>query len=155
MKRMNGNQGNSVSEINAAIEDVIKLMRSLVLVIEEENRILSQGIPASLTATAARKSELADQFETWVGRVKNAQIRVDAADAAMRAQLMSVTGALREAMNENVLRLKAAMGASRRRVDAIMSAIREQVSGGSSSYGANGRVRGHSVSSVCGVGRSA
>jgi hypothetical protein len=48
-------------------------------------------------------------------------------------------------MDENMVRLRAAIEASQRRIDAVMVAIREQISD-SSPYNAKGRVNGHSAS---------
>lgn len=140
-------EGAPVVEINAAVEAVIDLMQRMVLVIDEENRILSQGIPASLASTSARKTELADRFEEWVARVKSAQVQIGRADIEVRANLLASTKALRVAMDENVVRLRIAMEASRRRVEAVMNAIREQISS-NSPYGANGRLQGRAPSSA-------
>lgn len=141
--------GTAIAEINAAAAAVIDLMQRMTLVIEEENRILSQGMPASLASTSARKNELADQFEVWANRVRTAQIEIGRADIAMRAKLLESTKALRTVMEENVVRLRIAMEASRRRVEAVMNAIREQISS-NSPYGANGRLQDRKVTSAYG-----
>jgi hypothetical protein len=153
-KKMTYADGAAIAEINAAVAAVIDLMQRMTLVIEEENRILSQGMPASLASTSARKTELADQFEGWANRVRTAQIEIGHADIEMRAKLLNATKALRTVMEENVVRLRIAMEASRRRVEAVMSAIREQISS-SSPYGANGRLQDRKAASAYGgAGRS-
>jgi hypothetical protein len=138
-----------VAEVNAAVVAVIDLMQRMTLVIEEENRILSQGMPASLASTSARKNELADQFERWANRVRTAQIEIGRVDTEMRAKLLESTKALRAVMEQNVVWLRIAMEASRRRVEAVMNAIREQISS-NSPYGANGRVQDRKVTSAYG-----
>lgn len=147
-------EGISIFEINCAVEAVIDLMQKMASVIDEENSILSQGIPASLASTSARKVELADRFEEWVARVRNEQVQISHADVNVRMRLLAGTKALRAVMDENVVLLRIAMEASRRRVEAVMNAIREQISS-NSPYSANGRLQSPlSPSSYSRTGRS-
>jgi hypothetical protein len=63
----------------------------------------------------------------------------------MQQKVLARIEALRLAMDENMVRLRAAIEASQRRIDAVMSAIRAQISD-NSSYGASGRVNGGAAS---------
>jgi hypothetical protein len=67
-------------------------------------------------------------------------------DRALQEKVLRRIECLRRSMDENMIRLRAAIEASQRRIDAIMAAIREQIAD-NSPYGANGRVYGHSASS--------
>lgn len=150
-----GDTSATVADINAAVEEVIALISDMVRTIDEENRILAQGIPASLAGSNARKNELADQFEAWVARIKARQLLIDRADTDVRTRLLAGSKVLRDVMEENMERLRIAMEASRRRVEAVMSAIREQISA-NAPYGATGRLHNQSVhaTSYGGVGRT-
>jgi hypothetical protein len=66
-------------------------------------------------------------------------------DRALQENVLRRIECLRTSMDENMIRLRAAIEASQRRIDAVMAAIREQISD-SSPYNANGRVQGQSVS---------
>jgi hypothetical protein len=120
------------------LDAVIVLIDELVAAIEDENENLARGIPASLSASIARKNELADCFEQWVALVKERRLQIPP-DRQLRNRLLQRTTQLRERMAENIDRLQAAMEASRRRVEAVMSAIRQHAAA-DSPYGANGRV---------------
>ena len=144
----------STADANAAVEHVIALVEELSLVIAQENQVLARGIPASLSASVARKHELADAFEQWVKQVAGRRLCAHS-DDVVRQRLLVRVQALREAMAENVTRLRAAIDASSRRVDAVMRAIRTEVAG-ASPYGANGRLRdSRSPHSISGSGISA
>ena len=63
----------------------------------------------------------------------------------LQGKILARLEQLRLVMDENVLRLRAAIEASQRRIDAVMAAIREQVAD-NSPYGANGRISAPSAS---------
>ena len=125
-------------EVDAAVTTVIDLIDRLLETVAEENRHLARGIPASLSTSTARKNELAEEFEGWVARVTRNQISLSAADPAVRGRLLDRANSLRAGMDENVIRLRAAIDASRRRIDAVMQAIRTEMAA-EAPYGANGR----------------
>ena len=125
---------------DAAVEAVIELLHELIFIIVSENRLLAQGLPASLSQFVERKTELSETFERWVADVKANKIHISLASPARREQLIQYTRRLGADMEENLSRLRLAMDASRHRIDAIMAAIREQVA--RPGYNANGRVRG-------------
>jgi hypothetical protein len=143
-----------LADANAAVEHVIALVEELSLVIAQENQVLARGIPASLSASVARKHELADAFEQWVKQVAGEKLCAYS-DDVLRQRLLARVQALRDAMAENVTRLRAAIDASRRRIEAVMRAIRTEVSA-ASPYGPNGRLRdSRNAHSVSGNGISA
>jgi hypothetical protein len=135
----NGKGGASLPQPASNLDAVIVLIDELVAAIEDENENLARGIPASLSASIARKNELADCFEQWVALVKERRLQIPPDDRQLRNRLLQRTTQLRERMAENIDRLQAAMEASRRRVEAVMSAIRQHAAA-DSPYGANGRV---------------
>jgi hypothetical protein len=122
-----------------SFDSVITLIDEMIAAIDGENENLARGIPASLSASIARKNELADRFEQWVALVKEQRLQLPAGDRQLRSRLLQRTTQLRERMAENIDRLQAAMEASRRRVEAVMSAIRQHAAA-ESPYGANGRI---------------
>jgi len=63
---------------------------------------------------------------------------------ALQQKVLQRIGSLSAAMDENMIRLRAAIAASQRRIDAVMAALREQISD-SSPYNANGRINAHSA----------
>lgn len=128
------------------IEDLIELIDALIAVVEQENVALATGVPASQSRHTEIKTRLADYFEVWVAEVSARRIRLHSQDKALQARFTSRIEHLRQSMDENVVRLRAAIEASERRIEAVMAAIREQVSG-VSPYGANGRVSTRAVSS--------
>jgi hypothetical protein len=128
------------------IEDLVELIDSLIDVINEENIVLAMGLPASQSRLTQRKMVLADQFESWVAEVSMRRVLLSSPDRALQEKVLRRIECLRRSMDENMIRLRAAIEASQRRIDAIMAAIREQIAD-NSPYGANGRVYGHSASS--------
>jgi ABC-type phosphate transport system auxiliary subunit len=135
-------------EINAAmkpgkigdlrIENFIALIDELIAVVIEENAALAQGLPASRSKQIARKTELAGTFESLVKEINAKKITFQSSDERLRLTLAERLKQLQGAMDENVVRLRAAIAASKRRIDAVMRVIREQVSG-ASPYTASGR----------------
>ncbi|QCK88677.1 flagellar protein FlgN [Phreatobacter aquaticus] len=130
---------------------MLALVDELIAVISDENSQLAQGLPASMSLSAARKAELAKEFEQWVADIRSRRIVLAHADQPLRARISEQTGVLQQGMDENVERLRAAIDASRRRVDAVMRAIREQIAP-SGPYQANGLTRTASPP-VAGSGR--
>lgn len=133
---------NLVPEVSAdpdtALSSAIALIDELVHVIECENETLGRGFPASLVGTTTRKNALGAAFEVWVMCVRSRTVDLSHCDENLRAQLVTRTKVLNEAVSENVGRLRAAIDASHRRLDALMRAIQEDVAQ-SAPYGANGR----------------
>ncbi len=78
------------------------------------------------------------------------RILLHSPDRALQEKVMGRIACLRASMDENMIRLRAAIEASQRRIDAIMAAIREQISD-RSPYSANGRINGHSASCATGL----
>jgi hypothetical protein len=125
---------------DVAVEAVIALLEELTSIIVGENRLLAQGLPASLSQFVTRKTELSEVFERWVADVKAHKIHLSLASPDRREYLIQCTRQLGVNMEENLSRLRLAMEASRRRIDAIMAAIREQTV--RPGYSANGRAHG-------------
>jgi hypothetical protein len=121
------------------IGELIELIDALIEVVREENIALAMGLPASQSRHTEMKSRLAEYFELWVGEVSARRVKLVTPDAALQARFASRIECLRESMDENVVRLRAAIEASQRRIEAVMAAIREQMSD-VSPYGAGGRI---------------
>ena len=130
------------------IEELIELIDALIEVVHEENIALAMGLPASQSRHTEMKSRLAEQFELWVGEVSARRVKLTTSDAALQARFASRIECLRQSMDENVVRLRAAIDASQRRIEAVMAAIREQMSD-VSPYGASGRIAPRAAS--CGT----
>jgi chaperonin cofactor prefoldin len=121
------------------IEHVIALIDELILVVGEENAWLAQGLPASRSKQIARKTELADSFEKCVENIASRISVIHTNDEALRARFIERMEILKTAMDENIVRLRAAIQASQRRIEAVMNAIKEQVVN-APPYKANGRL---------------
>jgi hypothetical protein len=121
------------------IEDLVELIDCLIDVVTEENIALAMGLPASQSRHTARKLELSELFEAWVKEVSMKNVLLSTPDRKLQSKVLDRIEQLRLSMDENVLRLRAAIEASQRRIDAVMAAIREQMAG-SAPYGANGRI---------------
>lgn len=121
------------------IVELIELIDALIEVVHEENLALAMGLPASQSRHTEMKSRLAEHFELWVGEVKARRVKLATPDAVLQARFAGRIECLRQSMDENVLRLRAAIDASQRRIEAVMAAIREQVAD-ASPYGATGRI---------------
>jgi len=130
------------------IVELIELIDALIDVVHEENIALAMGLPASQSRHTELKSRLAEYFEIWVGEVSARRVKLTTADAALQARFATRIECLRQSMDENVLRLRAAIDASQRRIEAVMAAIRAQMSD-VSPYGAGGRIAPRAVS--CGT----
>lgn len=133
-------QGSRRQAANAAATALLGLVDELIAVIEEENRLMAAGIPASTSHLVERKRELAGEFSHWIAGLRSREIDVVHADGALRRRLIESNEVLRLHMNDNVDSLRASISATRRRIDAIMRAIREQSAPPPSRYGANGKV---------------
>ncbi|HEY0329027.1 MAG TPA: flagellar protein FlgN [Rhodopseudomonas sp.] len=127
------------------IEELVALIEALIEVVREENAALAIGLPASQSRHTELKSKLAGLFEVWVAEASTRRIRLHSSDKALQERFMNRIECLRLSMDENVIRLRAAIEASQRRIDAVMAAIREQISD-VSPYSANGRVKGRAAS---------
>lgn len=128
------------------IVDLVALIDALIEVVTEENAALASGLPASQSRFTEQKARLAGFFETWVSEASAQRIKLHTPDKVLQARFVNRMECLRRAMEENVIRLRAAIEASQRRIDAVMAAIREQISE-ISPYNSNGRVAGRSASS--------
>ncbi|BBF93892.1 flagellar protein FlgN [Blastochloris tepida] len=135
-----GAANTDAADIDATVAEAIELIDRLVEVLDEENRILGRGFPASLIGSTARKSELGGAFEQWVAAVRARRIDLAAADERLREAMVDRSRVLNAAVGENVERLQAALDASHRRLDAVMRAIREDMTQ-SAPYDAKGQVR--------------
>jgi len=130
---------------NEKIEHLIALIDELILVVDQENCSLAQGLPASRSKQIARKTELAACLEKWVREVAERRLSVQTGDEKLRLKFAERMGRLKVAMDENIVRLRAAMEASRRRIEVVMSAIREQVAD-AHPYTSSGRLSARSAS---------
>jgi hypothetical protein len=126
--------------IEAAAEKLIGLIDEFIAVVTQENAMLAQGLPASLSSVTKQKHMLADAFELWVKAAQEREFRIDALSEPTRKAFVTRLEAFQHAMSENLARLEAAMEASRRRIDAVMTAIRTEMTN-ASPYGANGKRR--------------
>ena len=127
------------------LEDLLELIDALIAVVSEENAALAKGHPASQSRYTEMKIRLGDQFEQWVKDVSRREVLLCSPDRALQERVLQRIACLCTAMNENMVRLRAAMAASQRRIDAVMDAIRGQIAD-ASPYNATGRVNGHSAS---------
>ena len=118
---------------------MIGLIDELVTLAAEENALLSNGMPASLSKITKRKGEIADIFELWVRESSSCRGRANAASLDER-ELFERIQTLKEVMVENIARLGSAIEATRRRIEAVMCAIREDISV-KAPYGATGAAR--------------
>lgn len=140
------------SNADLSIAKVVALVDELIAVVEEENRNLARGMPASLSNSTARKTALAEDVERWAMHVQRHDLGRAAADRTMRDRLFEQVRRLGTVMDENVSRLRQAIAASHRRVDAIMQAVREDVAS-RGTYGENGQVAGpRAATGWCGRG---
>lgn len=112
----------------ARITQFIDLIDELIEIVIEENEWLAQGLPASRSKQIARKVELSNLLKFWVDEVKSEQVSIQTSDEKLRAKFKDRMNLLKVEMDENIVRLKAAIEASRRRIEAVMLAIREQAS---------------------------
>ncbi len=120
------------------VRTLIALIDELIVVVCEENMELAKGLPASRSRQLDDKNRLAGLFEQRVAECARHTASLDVRDRVLREQLMAHISDLRSAMDENLVRLRAAIEASNRRIEAVMQAIREQIAH-ASPYGASGR----------------
>lgn len=116
--------------IKGIVEDLTKL-------VEVENRALTDGLPAGLAQTAARKFELARALDRSLVRMGEPTFRASAQNADI-GELAGRLQQLRLAMGENTSLIKRSLEASRRRIDAIMRSLRN-APGRQLGYGADAR----------------
>jgi hypothetical protein len=105
---------------------LMSVITELTEVIEEENAVMAEGIPAAVVNTVDRKLELSDAYEELLAELVDSKPASLSADPELARKLMESVLALREVTQENLLRLEAAMNASKRRVEAVMSAMRSE-----------------------------
>jgi hypothetical protein len=129
----------------ANIESLIALVDEMILIVAEENSALAKGLPASRSKLLGRKIELAALFEQWAADVSSKKVNISAKDHPQRSTFVERIQLLQVVMDENIIKLRAAIEASQRRIDAVMNAIRERISA-STPYAANGRLNRPAVS---------
>ena len=127
------------------IESLITLVDEMILIIAEENSALAKGLPASRSKLLGRKIELAALFEQWVADVSSKKVNLSTKEHPQRSTFVERIQLLQVVMDENIIKLRAAIEASQRRIDAVMNAIRERISA-STPYAANGRLSRPAVS---------
>ena len=127
------------------LEDLLELIDALIAVVSEENAALAKGHPASQSRYTELKVRLGDQFEQWVKDVSMRNTLLCSPNRALQERVLQRIACLCTAMDENMVRLRAAIAASQRRIDAVMDAIRGQIAD-ASPYNAKGLVSGHSAS---------
>mgnify|MGYP006873845582 CR=1 FL=1 len=120
------------------IDRFIALIDEMIEIVAEENSELALGVPAPRSKLLGRKVELAEAFEKWVADVTSKKIGLADLDAALKGRLMERVGILQKIMDENVIKLRAAIEASQVRIDAVMRAIRERIAV-TAPYAADGR----------------
>jgi flagellar biosynthesis/type III secretory pathway chaperone len=125
------------------VKSLIELIDELIAVVSDENIELAKGLPASRLKQVDEKNRLAELFEQCVAECAAKTASLNVQDRVLREQLMERILNLRGAMDENLMRLRAAIEASNR-----MQAIREQIAS-VSPYGAGGRRTTQAVS--CGT----
>jgi hypothetical protein len=108
------------------IDAMLALLDELHAVIDDENRLLAAGLPASLAKTVTRKTALADQLDGWLAAMRRGELEEDGTEPGELAVLIARLQKLRTLMGENTLAIKRSMDASRRRIDAIMRALRHE-----------------------------
>lgn len=108
-------------------EQLLLVVNDLIDVIEEENAILGEGVPASLVSTIERKLHLSDTYEDLCADMGEFCPDLLAQEPDFADALVEAVTRLREVTTENLARLDAAMNASRQRVEAVMDAMRETV----------------------------
>lgn len=127
------------------LEELVELIDALIAVVGEENAALAKGHPASQSRHTEMKVKLGEQFEQWVVDVQMRKVLLCSPNRALQERVLQRIACLCTAMDENMIRLRAAIEASQRRIDAVMDAIRGQIAD-SSPYNAKGRLNGHSAS---------
>jgi hypothetical protein len=129
----------TATDSRVRIETLIALIDELIAVVGAENMALAEGLPASRSKQIARKTELAEALENWVKDIAARKVSVQTSDEKLRSTFAERLQQLQAAMDENIVRLRAAIAASKRRIDAVMSVIRGQVSD-NNPYTSSGRL---------------
>lgn len=105
---------------------LMSVIAELTDVILEENAVMAEGIPAAVMATVDRKLELSDLYEDLLAEMVETKPACLTSDPELARKLMDAVLELRQATQENLVRLEAAMNASKRRVEAVMAAMRSE-----------------------------
>lgn len=134
----------TIPDAGARIERLVALIDELIQVVVEENAWLEQGLPASRSKQISRKVELSDLLKCWVDEITSQEVSIRTNDEHLRTMFAERMDFLKMNMDENIVRLRAAIETSRRRIDAVMAAIREQVLS-TSPYTPAGRGNGHAA----------
>ena len=129
-------QGTS-SGSDTDVAEILGLVEALIRVIDEENRQLATGLPASLSSAVADKGKLAVNLEAQVAAIRSQTISIADAAPLLRQQLAARSSVLSDAMVENTTRLRAAIEATRRRIEAVMRAVRDDATS-NGAYNAGG-----------------
>jgi hypothetical protein len=129
-----------IDHIDGAAQALLEVVTELALVMDEENRLLAEGMPAGVVHTAQRKNELAADYAALWENVRAEVAQALVADPEFSETLIQAVGDLREIAAENVARLEAAVVASRRRVEAALAALRDEAGIGRP-YGADGETQ--------------
>ena len=109
------------------------LIGDLIATIDEENRLLASGLPASLAATTGAKSNLAGRIEEYLRTLGAGSITPDE-----RTYLDGRIGLVQSKARDNLSRLAGAIGASRKRIAAVVEAVREAGTATAPAYGRSG-----------------
>ncbi|HEY6833106.1 MAG TPA: flagellar protein FlgN [Pseudolabrys sp.] len=121
-----------------SVAELIALIDEMIVLTAEENAILAKGLPASRSMKLRRKMELAAAFEHWVAQVSSRGTDAFKGNEALRLKVAERLKVLQVSIDENVIKLRAAIEASQRRIDAVMSAIRGRIAD-TAPYTANGQ----------------
>lgn len=107
------------------MDEMLELVEALIAVVSEENATLERGLPVAMTGTLKPKIMLGRKLEHQVALVRAGVPFDPESSDAIRQRLVDRGQVLTVVMDENVLRLRAAMVSTRRRIDAVMQALRE------------------------------
>ena len=116
----------NTTESGTVVDAFVGVMGKLKAVIEAENRLLHEGMPASVLETAAEKGALTREYSALgiavTGDQKSASDVI--ADPALHDMLIEAGASLCALTEENRALLAQALSATRRRVNSVMQAIR-------------------------------
>lgn len=112
------------AQANATLADVMSVLDELLVLIDAENIRLRSGLPASLAQQVVRKTQLADDLEMWLSRMRRGEL-VFRGNHDLNL-LIERLRTLQELMGENTDLIRRAMQATRRRISAIMEALRKE-----------------------------
>ena len=119
---------------NPALVVLDGLIDELTEVIDSENALLAEGMPASLAGVTGRKSNLALRIQEDLAAL-GASGAIAGDDRAYFEERVALVQAKAK---ENLSRLAGAIGASRRRIAAVVAAVRESEAERPSTYGRPG-----------------